>query len=327
MVWEKLVSEGHVEEVLTGKALPEDCVYQARLFHHLWRDGHRNGGGRVAGSTLEPMEADQIQEDVASRLNDYEDERSEAYSAYLAKAAAGNRRVQSYRERHLGRGLLTQEKAKARMNRSRRSNDSLRKLCRSLSGRYPWTEDEAMRFVLTGKVPDVPSLYARIRLSGSEDNLFSYGTVTLRVEPWVSAESVERFYREMQSQMLGRKPRKLERRNVALFRFVVERCEAVEWGREEFRDENGYLVRDESGDPVIDWGLRKGRQMLGKPPWRELLTMWNERYPEGHEWHYKEVWNFQRDFGRAASAIPFPITSKTYDALSSDGQETKGSTI
>jgi hypothetical protein len=41
-------------------------------------------------------------------------------------------------------------------------------------------------------------------------------------------------------------------------------------------------------------------------PWRTLLDRWNKVYPEGHEWHYEHVRNFERDFRRAEAAVAFP---------------------
>jgi hypothetical protein len=196
----------------------------------------------------------------------------------------------------LSRGLLAPEEAESTgKNRTPGFRKRLGELCGWLSERYPWSEDEAARFVLTGEPPEVAPLFGHIRLSGSEESsLFSYGTITLTVEPWVSADSVKRFYREMQSKVLARKPHKRRPRSLAIFRFVVEQCK---WGRE--------------------------RELIGKPTWPKLLELWNERYPEGHEWHYKGVWqNFQRDFGRVASVVPFPITYEAFERLrSSDSRE------
>jgi|SRR5215217_301956 len=311
VVWETLVKGGYVEEVLTHVALPEDCMYQARLFYEVWQDGKSGGRGRT-GSSFEHTETYQAQEEVASQLYEYEDERSKAYSAYVAKVATEDRRVRRFRTVYLSRSLLTGKEAEDVENRSRRFKNALVRLCSYLSARYPWSEDEAKRFVLTGKSPEVAPLFARTRLRGDEEiNLFSYGTITLTVEPWISAESVERFYREMQSQMFGRKPREGKPRNLAVFRFVVDRSESVEWELAGTRDESGSLV--------TSWGHPK-RKLMNKPSWSKLLKAWNERYPEGHEWHYKERSNFQRDFYRAAAIVPFPITSSVYSALSPDEQ-------
>ena len=278
-LWDLLVEEGHINEVLSGEALPEDLVDQARRDYKIWR----------ASLSSESAGVDGVQkEEVASRLDDYEDGRAEAYSAYVAKVVAGDRRAQRLRKRYL----------------RRKTQADLHRLCNYLAKHYPWSEDEAERFVLTGERPEVVPLFGRIRLSGNEQNLFSYGIITLTVEPWVDAKSVERFYREMQGRVLGRKPRRGEPRNLAVFRFVVERSKAVEW--EVVRDNDGYFTG-------------RKRELVGIPSWRELLKLWNERYPEGHEWHYNWVGWFQRDFDRAASVVPFPVSYEAFDRLSYKG--------
>ena len=30
--------------------------------------------------------------------------------------------------------------------------------------------------------------------------------------------------------------------------------------------------------------------------WRQIMERWNQRYPQGHDWHYKDVRNLRRDF-------------------------------
>lgn len=299
-VWKQLAEDGYIEEVRRGELSPDELlVDKARVYHKLWQ----------ADPLSESVRMGQVQKKVAPRPDDYENARSEAYSAYLAKAAAGDRRVQRFRERRLRRGLLTPEEAKDVENRSQGFKGDLHRLCSYLSAHYPWSEDEAVRFVLTDEAPEVASLFGRMSLSGNEQNLFSYGSIILTVEPWVSAESVERFYREMQSQMLGRKPRKIEQRNLEVFRFVVEWGDAVEW----------EVVR--SYDEEVGYFTIRTRMLVGKPPWRKLLKLWNERYSEGHKWRYKDARNFQRDFNRAASVVSFPVTDEAYDRLSLDRQE------
>jgi hypothetical protein len=37
--------------------------------------------------------------------------------------------------------------------------------------------------------------------------------------------------------------------------------------------------------------------------WAEIMRDWNELHGPGHPWHYTEVSNFRRDFGRGQQAI------------------------
>ena len=62
-------------------------------------------------------------------------------------------------------------------------------------------------------------------------------------------------------------------RRVELLGFVTEFCE-------------GYYD-EESGNVGLTW-------LLGAS-FRQVMKRWNQRYPQGHEWHYKDVRNFRRD--------------------------------
>lgn len=288
-LWDQLKEERWVADVRNDEISRDDLVGQIRRDLAMIRRAGRSSFESASRVGQEVV----VQEEAVSRLDDYEDERAEAYSAYLAKVVAGDRRAQRLRKRYS----------------RRKTQADLRRLCNYLSGRYPWSEDEAERFVLTGERPEVAPLSGRVRLSGNEYNLFSYGTITLTVEPWVDAQSVERFYRELQGRVLGRKPRRGERRNLAIFRFVVEQSKSVGWTVTRAHDEKvGYFTIH-------------SRELVSRPSWGKLCELWNERYPEGHKWHCKGRGWFQRDFDRAASVVPLPVTYEAFDRLSPDPQE------
>jgi hypothetical protein len=96
--------------------------------------------------------------------------------------------------------------------------------------------------------------------------------ITLSVSPWVSAKEVERAYRLIQQQVIRKDNRPLAPRSIAVFRFVEEALSHTE-----------------------------GK----KPSWRKLLALYNARYPEGHELHFRDAdpRNFQRTYERAFSEI------------------------
>jgi hypothetical protein len=48
---------------------------------------------------------------------------------------------------------------------------------------------------------------------------------------------------------------------------------------------------------------RTPRHFKPRVPWRELLQLWNKRYPLGHEYHYKDVRNFYKDFKEAKEVL------------------------
>ena len=69
-----------------------------------------------------------------------------------------------------------------------------------LSRRFPWGAGEAAWFVLTGQAPCLPSMRARYeRRQGAS---WSRATLTLTIEPWVSAATVERVYRDLRRRAL-----------------------------------------------------------------------------------------------------------------------------
>jgi hypothetical protein len=143
----------------------------------------------------------------------------------------------------------------------------LRELSRRLTEHYQWAEECVPSFVLTSSIPIVSPL--KVSAQFADRMYFSRSTITLTIEPWVSANTVLRAYRDVQRQVLGRDNRPLSRRNLAVFRFVNDRL-------------------DERGNT---------------PPLRLLLDEWNRNHPE---WRYADVRNFGRDLGRAERGLLLP---------------------
>jgi hypothetical protein len=146
-----------------------------------------------------------------------------------------------------------------------------------LTGRFPWPPlkdyDDILqvpKFVLTGLVPWVAPLGHTVP-TGNPD---LYQAVDITVWPWVPVEAVTRLY-ELVRKELNPTPTTSPKR-LSLFNFVMLHPEVE--------------VLREGEKPKV-------------PSWRELLRSWNERYPEGDRWHYKDVRNFQRDFKEAFDQI------------------------
>jgi hypothetical protein len=96
---------------------------------------------------------------------------------------------------------------------------------------------------------------------------------------------VSQLYSQLKAEM---KPAPTtSRRRLALFRFVVERSQAIK------RWESSK--RGEPKDVHV--------QGLERPTWRSLQTQWNEQYSLGHEWHYQDHRNLRRDFAEASKAL------------------------
>jgi hypothetical protein len=147
----------------------------------------------------------------------------------------------------------------------------LRILVSKLVERYPWEPTLAAWFVLTGEPPWVPPLTAT---ASGPDQVKNYGTITIRAAHWLPVEAIGELYSDLKSRM-GPSPTTSKRR-LALFRFVAQRSSGI---RE-------HLV----------YGL-------DIPTWRSLIAAWNKEYPSGHDWHYRDLRNFRRDFVEASKAL------------------------
>jgi hypothetical protein len=111
--------------------------------------------------------------------------------------------------------------------------------------RYPWEEPDAVWFVLTGETPQVAPFTWQARWFGSgiEEDSFSYGFVTLKIEPWVDPKLVWRVYSDIQRGLRGdRRNRRLEPKTLALLRFVNERVDVANLSRSERRQCAPQLV-------------------------------------------------------------------------------------
>jgi hypothetical protein len=168
-----------------------------------------------------------------------------------------------------------------------------------------WSEAEAAWFVITGEVRVPRALVAYID-SFVGDHL-TYGTITLTVQPWVSADTVVKAYKYLQTMMLRRKLQPLARGNMDVVRFVMKELEKlVVAGREGQVDE-----------PVEDKISRERKTSLGeisqdgwaeqeRRSWRMLMESWNQANPDSP---YQDERQFYRDFHRVAHAVLRP-----YDA-------------
>jgi hypothetical protein len=166
--------------------------------------------------------------------------------------------------------------------------EGLRRLSNYLAAEYPWQEEQATWFVLTGEPPALPAATGRV----SRGSAAPYAELTMSVQPWVPADTVRKFYSQLQGSVLASRPRALSERNLAVFRFVV--------GQQE--------VKPSSDDAQASALTRQHPKLmkLKQPSWRIMLERWNRQHHERHKWHYKSVRIFQRDFQRAAQAIVSP---------------------
>jgi hypothetical protein len=152
--------------------------------------------------------------------------------------------------------------------------DDARRLAESLTKFYPWDKAQATTWLLTGNVPIVSPLKAQCKIHHMSYGEYgcTFGTITLTVAPWVPASQVLAFYRKQQRKMLRRDNRPLRPKTIALFRFVTEQV-----------DDQGKI-----------------------PSVRQLLKLWNKRYPE---WHYRDERRFWNDVNRAVKLIVHSVPS------------------
>jgi hypothetical protein len=148
----------------------------------------------------------------------------------------------------------------------------------------PWSEPEAVHVIVSGKVWQAPRpVVGKMTDYEQAKDYVSYGTIDLRVEPWVPTSSVVSAYQYLQAQMLGKKPRTLIQRNLRVVQFVMEQLRELV-----MRD-----PEDTASSPRISW--------------RKLMDRWNEAHPAADA--YNDERHFHRDFRRTANAVVRP-----YDA-------------
>jgi hypothetical protein len=180
---------------------------------------------------------------------------------------------------------------------------------RKVSGRLAensalaWGEAEAARFVLTGEATPVVALAGRIDTFPGD--VMWRGTITLTAEPWVPAETVLRYYREMQKDALeGRDNRPLSARSLALFRFVTE-----QWRNTvpevEMPDYEAFHDSDSEVDVTPSEEELQASKRVGEPSWRALQQRWNGQCSD-QKWRYQDVRNFRRAVLNAARVMLGP---------------------
>lgn len=141
-----------------------------------------------------------------------------------------------------------------------------------------WTQADAAWAVVTGKVRRVPRSITGSAQGFSNAHL-AYAKINMSVEPWVSAETVTKIYQQLQSSVLGRRPRSLSERNLTMTRFVMNQLKE--------------LVSD-------------GAVSSSEPPkmtWRNLMARWNEAH---QGWAYDDERQFYRDCRRIIRTIARP---------------------
>ncbi len=259
----------------------------AKLLYEIWLDGREE----AVGDRRRSQGHDNFQgwEVLETELDEYEAKQAKAYSEYLAKVAADDPQVRTFRHERLGGRLLTEDQAQRYL--SDHSPFVWSDVSCRLAETYPWTENQAAWFLLTGKPQEIQPLAGRSIESKAGSHI--QGFILIKAQPWVSPETARNAYLRLQKRTLGRSKRRVGDRNLALFRFVIEQVERVHVLTPVERDERAKQVGQRSQTIT---------EVVG-PTWQQLMDRWNERYPEGHGWRYENVRNFSRDFRNAERLI------------------------
>lgn len=173
----------------------------------------------------------------------------------------------------------------------------LQKLCKHLARHHPITEELAAYLVLCGSTIQLPSLASRItnkhnaKVGGYG---YDYSTITLTVASWTTPEQVRQAYARLRAQASAKNTyRSKSDRNVALFRFVMEKAE-----------------------PISPKDLIPGTRGTFKfPPWREMVKKWNEPLPKDHRWRFNQSGYTAEKMFRSAFADGYEaVTGQKYYA-------------
>jgi hypothetical protein len=151
----------------------------------------------------------------------------------------------------------------------------LRKLTDNLIQRYPWWESETVWFVLTGVTPWVAPVSMEARGTGRA-GLFERQFVTIKAEPWISEEAIQRTYREAQVRLLQGDNRPIRDKQTRLFRFVFSRIES--------------------------YGLEKKERAEAA---KKLISEWDRNNPD--DAYGSDTRRFWRDYDRAVLQIAQPM--------------------
>ena len=151
----------------------------------------------------------------------------------------------------------------------------LRERVHKLIRRYPWWESEAAWFILTGVTPWVAPVSLQTRGNGLTYR-FERQFITIKVEPWVSEETVRRTYREAQVRLLQGDNHPAKSKQLDLFRFVSTRT-----------------------DPYTLYGRERARVA------KELVPEWDRENP--HNPYRGDTRRFWRDYDRAVRLIALPL--------------------
>jgi hypothetical protein len=147
-----------------------------------------------------------------------------------------------------------------------------------LARHYLWSEGSASWFVMTGSPPPVHAIGFR-QLGGWNDD-HSHFVFELRVEPWVTANSVKQAFQQLQRDAYGHQGQPRRPRAIDLLEFV-----------EDYREQKIGKTWRQMREEGVDF------------PWTAAAQLWNETYIKHFPYNAS---NISRDFEIAWNAIVNP---------------------
>lgn len=276
--------------------------------------GEKDRQSEAQGSELPVKSSVELDERTGARIS--------AFSQYLAKIAACDKRVMRLRGRVCGGVTRTMSREEAlrfleahsmkgarvivgaadtlpwpdgsvsgRHFRVQEGSvlEDLRDVAAYLKKHYPWSVDQAANFILCGVI-----LSAGVIIGGREVSVnkgvaahkYNRTTVKLEIDSWASADEVRKAYLQVRHKA----------HNDSWLSGGPPRKHPAPRNLEVFR-----FVVDQSEVQVISAEQHLGRLEL--PPWRDMLKDWNGQLSNDDPWRYSDVRNFQRDFHRAQLAV------------------------
>jgi hypothetical protein len=104
--------------------------------------------------------------------------------------------------------------------------DHLRRLSGDLARRYGWQDAQGTIFVLTGKMPLIPTIRTTRSFRGP---LSGTSRIVLDIDPTVTAQEVAEAYRQVRREMIRGRARPLSEKHAQLARFSAERPDGEPW--------------------------------------------------------------------------------------------------
>lgn len=149
---------------------------------------------------------------------------------------------------------------------------------RGLSGHVPWSESEAVAFILSGWVP--PLSKARIRTSFSHGYYPALSRLSIEVDPRLTPKEVGQLYNRMRARYMQGRDRPMDEKHLALAVFTEKtRRDGTPWSE----------LRERWNAEHPDWAFPACDDVFAKRFALECRTAWSRVTGEkwGHHWGMK----------------------------------------